>query len=87
MVTAGADINNIGIQITPLFNRFIIINNIFILDLILKGRCHGASCMQANGAEGGKTIDWGRKEGERRKGVTRANTVIYSNKGGLLPKP
>ena len=33
-----------------------------------------------------RTIDWGRKEGERRKGLTRANTAIYSNKGGLLPK-
>ena len=44
--------------------------------------CHGASCLQANDAEGRKTIDWGRKEGERRKGLTRANTVIYSNKGG-----
>ena len=42
--------------------------------------------MQANDAEGRKTIDWGRKEGERRKGLTRADTAIYSNKGGLLPK-
>ena len=44
--------------------------------------CHGVSCMQANDAEGQKTIDWGRKEGERRKGLTKANTVIYNNKGG-----
>ena len=29
-----------------------------------------------------RTIDWGRKEGERRKGLTKANTVIYSNKRG-----
>ena len=32
-----------------------------------------------------RTIDWGRKEGERRKDLTGANTAIYSNKGGLLP--
>ena len=38
--------------------------------------------MQANDAEGRKTIDWGRKEGERRKGLTKANTAIYSNKRG-----
>ena len=38
MATAGADINSIGIKITPLFNRFIIINNVFAPDLILKGR-------------------------------------------------
>ena len=49
-------------------------------------KCHGASCMQANDAEGRKTIDWGRKEGEKGKGLTRANTAIYSNKEGLLPK-
>ena len=42
--------------------------------------------MQANDAEGRKTIDWGRKEGERRKDLTRTNTAIYSNKGGLPPK-
>ena len=48
----------------------------------IKSKCHGASCMQANDAEGRKTIDWGRKEGERRKGLTRANTAIYSYKGG-----
>ena len=34
--------------------------------------------MQANDAEGRKMIDWGRKEGERRKDLIRANTVIYS---------
>ena len=34
-----------------------------------------------------RTIDWRRKEEERRKDLTRANAVIYSNKGGLLPKP
>ena len=33
-----------------------------------------------------RTIDWGRKEGERKKDLTRANTAIYSNKRGLLPK-
>ena len=33
-----------------------------------------------------RTIDWRRKKGERRKDLTRANTAIYSNKGGLLPK-
>ena len=38
MVTAGADINNIGIKITPLLNWFIIINIIFVPDLILKER-------------------------------------------------
>ena len=43
--------------------------------------------MQANNAEGQKTIDWRRKEGERRKDLTRVNTAIYSNKEGLLPKP
>ena len=31
--------------------------------------CHGASCLQANDAEGRKTIDWGRKEGERERRV------------------
>ena len=43
--------------------------------------------MQANDAEGRKTIDWGRKEGERRKDLTRASIIIYSNKGELLPEP
>ena len=28
-----------------------IINNILTLDLTLEGRCHGASCLQANGTE------------------------------------
>ena len=36
MATVGVDINNIGIKITLLLNRFIIINNILIPDLILK---------------------------------------------------
>ena len=35
---AGVDIDNIGIKIIPLFNPFIIINNIFTFDLILGGR-------------------------------------------------
>ena len=38
MATAGADINNIRMKITPLFHRSIIINNIFALDLVLRGR-------------------------------------------------
>ena len=29
-----------------------------------------------------RTIDWGRKEGERKKGLTKANTAIYRNKRG-----
>ena len=38
MVTAGVDINNIGIKITPLFNQSVIINNIFTFDFMLGGR-------------------------------------------------
>ena len=38
VATAGADIDNIRIKIILLFNRFVIINNIFIFNLILKGR-------------------------------------------------
>ena len=58
--------------------------NIANSDMDSELKCHGASCLQANDAEGRKTIDWGRKEGERRKGLTRANTAIYSNKEGAL---
>ena len=42
--------------------------------------------MQVNDAEGRRTINWGRKEGERRKGLIKANTAIYSNKRGFLLK-
>ena len=38
MAIARADINNIGIKITLLLNRFIITNNVFVPDLILRGR-------------------------------------------------
>ena len=38
MAIAGIDINNIKIKIILLFNRFIIINNIFTPDLTLGGR-------------------------------------------------
>ena len=38
VVTAGVDINNIKIKITLLFNRSVIINNIFTPDFILEGR-------------------------------------------------
>ena len=38
MATAGVNINNIRIKIIPLFNRSVIINNIFALDLVLRGR-------------------------------------------------
>ena len=38
LATTGADIHNIGIKITLLFNWFIIINNVFAPDLILGGR-------------------------------------------------
>ena len=38
MATAGVDINNIRIKIIPLFNRSVIINNVFALDLVLGGR-------------------------------------------------
>ena len=38
MVTTGVDINNIKIKIILLFNRFVIINNVFALDLALGGR-------------------------------------------------
>ena len=31
-----ADINNIKIKITPLFNRFVIINNVLMPDLALR---------------------------------------------------
>ena len=48
--------------------------------------CHGASCMQANGAEGRKDDRLKEKERERRKDPTGVDTVIYSKKGGLLPK-
>ena len=38
MATAGVDINNIRIKITPLFNRPVMINNVFVLNLTLGGR-------------------------------------------------
>ena len=38
VVTAGVDINNIRIKIILLFNRSMIINNVFTLDLALGGR-------------------------------------------------
>ena len=38
MATAGADINNIGIKITPLFNRSVIISNVFTPNLVFEGR-------------------------------------------------
>ena len=38
MVTAGADINNIGFKITVLFNLFVITNDMFVPNLILGGR-------------------------------------------------
>ena len=38
MATAGVNIDNIGIKITPLFNRSMITNNIFTLDFVLGGR-------------------------------------------------
>ena len=45
--------------------------------------CHGASCMQANDAEGRKNDRLKKeREGKRRKGLTRANTAIYNKKRG-----
>ena len=38
MAIAGVNINNIGIKIIPLFNRFMIINNIFTPNWVLGGR-------------------------------------------------
>ena len=38
MATTGVNINNIGMKIIPLFNQFVMINNIFVLNLVLKGR-------------------------------------------------
>ena len=38
MATTGVNINNIGIKMIPLFNQSLITNNIFTLDLILRGR-------------------------------------------------
>ena len=38
MITAGVNIDNIGIKITPLFNRSVIINNVFAFDFVLRGR-------------------------------------------------
>ena len=38
MATAEVNINNIGIKITLLFNRFIIINNVFTPNLTLRSR-------------------------------------------------
>ena len=38
VATAGVDIDIIGIKIIPLFNRFVIINNIFTFVLVLGGR-------------------------------------------------
>ena len=44
--------------------------------------CHGASCMQANSAEGRKDDRLKEKERERRKDPTRVDTAIYRKKGG-----
>ena len=52
------------------------------LDII----CHGASCLQANDAEGRKNDRLKEKERERRKDPTGVDTAIYNKKGGLLPK-
>ena len=38
VATTGVDIYNIGIKITLLFNQFVIINNVFVPDLILGGK-------------------------------------------------
>ena len=38
VATAGVNINNIGIKIIPLFSQSVITNNVFTLDLTLKGR-------------------------------------------------
>ena len=38
VVTAGVDIDSIEIKIILLFSRSVMINNIFALDLVLKGR-------------------------------------------------
>ena len=38
VVTAGVNIDNIGIKITPFFNRSVFINNVFTPDLVLGGR-------------------------------------------------
>ena len=48
----------------------------------LTAACHGASCMQANGAEGRKNDRLKKEERERRKDLTRVNTTIYRKKGG-----
>ena len=55
-----------------------------ILVLPSNTSCHGASCMQANSAEGRKDDRLGKEKG--RKDLTKADTAIYDNKGGLLPK-
>ena len=44
--------------------------------------CHGASCMQANDAEGRKDDRLKEKERERRKDPTGVDTAIYSKKRG-----
>ena len=38
VVTAGIDINNTGIKITPLLSLFVMINNVFAPDFALRGR-------------------------------------------------
>ena len=44
-------------------------------------RCHGASCMQANGAKGRKNDRLKKEEKERKKDLTRVGTLIYNKKG------
>ena len=38
VATAGVNINSIGIKIIPLLNRSVIINNVFVFNLVLRGR-------------------------------------------------
>ena len=63
------------------FNNSVFINNM----VTVTGR---VACKQMMPKDERRLIREGKKEreGRRRKGLTRANTVIYSNKGGLLPK-
>ena len=45
--------------------------------------CHGASCMQANDAEGRKDDRLKKEEREREEDLTRVGTFIYNEKGVL----
>ena len=58
MATAGVNINNIGIKITPLLSRTVITNNVLIPDLTLGERSCNNSGYECCGRKEGRCHEW-----------------------------